>query len=145
MRDAYVEKIKAHPGIDDSLIEFCQSTGKRYLYGNGPQAATCLGFFREMEVPIHGILTLPGYDVPRLKGYWGRMLNSVPAVFITELFSEEIGEAAVLIASPRESHADARVFLERVGFRHIYTCTWNRNQYIRDICMDVSEMNQLSQ
>ena len=138
MREEFIAGIKAHLGIDDSLIEYCEAD-VRYIYGNGAQAATCLGFFREMDVPIRGLLTLPGYERPRLKGYWGRLLGSVEAIAVMSLTAEQLADAAVLIASPRESYSAARTFLEHIGFNHIYTCAWERNQYLRDICLDVFE------
>ena len=134
MREELIEQIRAHPGIDDSILAYCCEEQTRYIYGNGAQAATCLAFFREMDVPVHGVLGLPGYELPKLSGYWGRLLRSAEIVLVTELTERQRADAAVLIASPRESYGAARAFLERTGFRHIYTCAWERNQYLRDIC-----------
>ena len=141
MKAGFAERIRAHTGIDDSLIEYCAAAGRRYIYGNGAQAATCLGFFREMEVPIDGLLTLPGYEMPELKGYWGRLLRAANTIPVTGLTVEQCATSSVLIASPRESYPAARVMLEQMGFQNIYTCAWKRNQCLRDICMAYFEEN----
>ena len=139
VKECFVERIRMHEGIDNAILEYLCSSWKRFIYGNGQQAATCLGFFREMGVEIHGVLALPGYEMPRLKGFWGEMLVSAKTVDITDLSASGIGEAAVLLAVSRSRYDAARVFLQEAGFRHIYTCCWDRNQYLRDICMDVFE------
>ncbi len=135
MKDAYIERIRNHPGIKDTLLEYALYPGERYIYGMGEQAATCLGFFREMQVEICGILTLPGYDMARHKGYWGRMLSDTRTVDFTEIAHRE--EIAVLLAIPRSSYGAACECLHRLGIERVFTCDWEHNQYLRDICASV--------
>lgn len=141
MKGIYATRIREHSGIDNEILEYMEDSKTRFIYGNGAQAATCLDFFQEMEVAVQGILTLPGYEMPQLKGWWGQLLKQTATIDITELTEEQIHTAAVLMTVPREHYDTARVFLERMGFCHIYTCCWDRNQYLRDICLDVFEEN----
>ncbi len=136
MNEKAVALIKGHEGIDSGILEFLQGNGPRYIYGNGEQAAVCIGFFRDLDVDIDGILFPPGYDtLSHLNGWWGKALDSVPRISFHQV--SDVEKARVLMAIPREDYDAAEEFLKHQGFKSIYTCCWKRNQYLRDICMEL--------
>ncbi len=122
--------------IRKSFVDFCQNEGLKFLYGNGEQTATVLSFLRQLDVKVDGCLTLPGYQSPILKGFWGDMLKTVNTCNFSSLDRKVRKEASVLMTVPREHYFESRELLIELGFEKVYGCDWERNQIIRDILND---------
>lgn len=132
-REQCIEEIKRSEHISDEIIGFIKSSHKKYIYGNGLQAGECLRIFREMGVPIEGILLPPGGQKSSLSGYWGELLARTPAYGL-DIISEEKEKIDVLLAIERTSYVGAEKMLKTFGFHNLYTCCWDRNLYMKQIC-----------
>lgn len=137
MTDEARKLIEESPEIDNDIFGFTDCTWGRYIYGNGTQAATCIGFFKDLDVQIDGVLQLPGYEMPDRKGFWGRMLSSVRVQYIDELDDKTRQNCSVLVAVPQNSISRSIRLLKSFGFNNIHICGWKRNQVVRDICLQV--------
>ncbi|GHV84115.1 hypothetical protein AGMMS50212_14550 [Spirochaetia bacterium] len=143
MFDKYVDLIKNSECIDNTIINFICSPHNKYIWGNGLQVAVCLGIFRDMNVPINGILLDDGMVVQKCKGYWEQQLRKVTSVWLSD-FIDDKTNSDILIAVPSEMQLSAINRLKQHGFLYIYTCCWKHNSDFREICYSVYESEFLN-
>lgn len=137
MLETYKRRIIQSKTIDNRLIEYLETSKKRYLYGSELQTAVCLGIFRDMKLAIQGILLPPGSGPKQLKGYWGRLLRKAEMVRISEMSPEEKHNAYVMLSVPQTEYDSARLFLQENEICNVINCCWLHNSELIELCYDV--------
>lgn len=121
--DFLISQIRNSKVIENDIIPYLFSDVKRYIYGNGLQAAVCLQIFKELDVDIEAIVLPPGIEKKCLKGYWGELLNSCNVVQIEEVNKE----ANVLLAICREDYDATKRMLLHYKIENVFVCCWEHN------------------
>lgn len=137
MSEIYKLKILESETIDDKLIDYLETSKKRYLYGSGLQTAVCLGIFRDMKLEIEGVLLPPGSERKPLKGYWGRLMRKSRISWVSELSEEDRNDAYVMLAIPRAEYSSAERFLRDNGVEEVIGCCWKHNSELIELCYDI--------
>lgn len=137
MLEVYKRRIIQSETIDNRLIEYLETSKKRYLYGTGLQTAVCLGIFRDMKLEIEGVLLPPGSESKWLKGYWGRPLREATVVRTSDMSPEEKRNAYVMLAIPQAEYDNAGHFLQENGICDVINCCWRHNSELIELCYDV--------
>lgn len=142
MLEIYKPKILESKTIDNRLIEYLETSKRRYLYGNGLQTAVCLGIFRDMTLEIDGVLLPPGSELKPLKGYWGRLMRQAKVYLVSEMSEKEKNSAYVMLAIPREEYSCSERFLRNNGIEHVIDCCWQHNSELIELCYDVWQQGE---
>lgn len=124
--------------IDDEIIGFLDSSHKKYVYGSGLQASVCLGIFRDMKVKIDGLVMPLGANKERLSGFWGENLLRAKECSLNEIL-EDRDNCDIILCIDRNTYSEAIEFLNGLGIRNVYTCCWERNIYMKEICYKLYE------
>lgn len=132
-----VEAIHKSEHIDDEIIGYLTSSHKKYIYGNGLQVAECLRIFREMGVALEGIVLPSGAQKCELSGYWGELMCRTRAYTLEQIGADK-ESVDILLAIDRSGYDSAKEILDALGFTNVYTCCWERNLYMKQICYHVN-------
>lgn len=136
MFEEYIERIRKSPYIDNEIMTYITSENKKFIYGVGLQASVCLGIFRDMDLKIEGIILPNGSEIARFNGYWGELLSNVNKYILDE-FNWNKSNVDILLAIDRNRYTSAKQILYKQGFENIYTCCWERNIYMKEICYEI--------
>ena len=130
-----ISTIKRNPQVSEDVIEFFESPRPKYIYGADVQASVCLGMFRDMKLPIYGLVADASAQKGRLKGYWGELLRKTPLYRTYELPDKE--HCDLLLTVDRSLYKVCIKMLTQEGFEHIYVCDWGSNTNIKEACLSV--------
>ncbi|MDL2216668.1 hypothetical protein LJB81_02900 [Desulfovibrio sp. OttesenSCG-928-M14] len=132
----YVERMRHNPQISAEVLDFFLSRREKYLFGAGAQAAVCLAMFRDMDLPVAGLLLGVTGDKEKLEGYWGRLLRKSP-LYRLDAFPFPKDNCDILLTVDAARYAASEIHLRNMGFAHIYGCAWGSNMNIKNICLDL--------
>ena len=132
----YRERMERNPEIAPEVLDFLFSEKEKFLFGAGTQAAVCLAVFRDMGLPVAGLLLDAAGEKERLQGYWGRLLRRQPLYRIDD-FPFAHDACGVLLTVPSALYAAAGRRLRDAGFRHVCGCAWGSNMNLKNICLEV--------
>lgn len=134
----YRNAMEKTPYIDNCMIPFFFGGEKKYVLGNGRQAAVCLEFCRSFGTEVSGIVLMePFLDFGMRKGIWKRLLDETKSIPLSAL--NKTDHISFLLTVGKANYESCETMLREKGFVRLYRCMWRSNQDMRDVCYAVDQ------
>jgi hypothetical protein len=139
----YEDAIIQNANIDNSILDFMQFQGEKYIYGNSLQTAVSIGLMRSLDVAITGLVLPYGKEIAGRRGFWKQMMNSLKSVDLDSITDKD--SAYILIAEPQDEFQNNYEHLYSRGFHNLIGCCWKHNSDMTQVAGDYFHTKQKGQ